>query len=351
VVHPAHGDVIALENQNGILWLLERIEDSLFHGDATLAADGESEQWSGLDKLIDADSFLDLEGQPMQEADVEEAANQIVENYGYPTDIFLGTRVASDLVKTMYPKERISLPAPQNGQVGLSVTSVMTQAGVMELNPNVFLKRSPTPPSVATHANAPLPPTAAVSAAVNGATTNGDFNKGAAAGTNYYSWVVTYSNRFGESAPCPVMANGVAISQAQKDAFNRFDLSVTNPNPIGTYLPEWVNVYRTEAKATNAQVTDLTKYSLVRKLAISSQTAGAALTTIQDVNFQLPFTETAYMGEMSPSVLTFRQLLPMMRLDLAVLAPAYRWMILLYGTPLMFAPKRWLRMINIGRLS
>lgn len=354
VVHPAHGDVIALENQNGILWLLERMEDSLFHGDASLAFDGESEQWSGLDALIDADSFLDLEGQPLQEADVEEASNQIVENYGYPTDIFLGTRVASDLVKTMYPKERISLPAPQNGQVGLSVTSVMTQAGVMELNPNVFLKRSPTPPSAATHANAPAAP-ASCTAAVAAATT-GDFNKGAPAGTNYYSYVVTFSNRFGESAPTAFMANGIAISQAQKDGNDIYQLTIVNANPIGTYLPEYMNIYRTEAQATNAQVADLTKYSLVRKMAVYTQTAGATQQSgggvlPQDLNFLLPFTEIAYMGEMSPSVLTFRQLLPMMRLDLAVLAPAYRWMILLYGTPIMFAPKRWLRLINIGRLS
>jgi hypothetical protein len=41
----------------------------------------------------------------------------------------------------------------------------------------------------------------------------------------------------------------------------------------------------------------------------------------------------------------------MMKMDLAVLSPAYRWMILLYGTPILFAPKKWIRMINIGRLE
>jgi len=74
-------------------------------------------------------------------------------------------------------------------------------------------------------------------------------------------------------------------------------------------------------------------------------------TTPDDVNFLLPFTDIAYMGEMTPSVLTFRQLLPMLRMDLAILAPAYRWMILLYGTPILFADKKWLRFVNIGRLS
>ena len=354
VVHPAHGDVIALENQNGINWILERIEDSLFHGDSSLAFDGESEQWSGLDAQIDADSFVDLEGQPLQEADVEEAANQIVENYGYPSDIFLGTRVASDFVKTMYPRERISLPAPQNGMVGLSVNSIMTQAGVMELNPNVFLKQAATPPSAATHSNAPAAPTVALVATstvvVNTGVTNGDFNKGAPAGdTNYYSYVFTLSNRFGESAPSPVSANGTQMTQANKDAYRRIDVTCANPSPIGNFAPEWINLYRCTPKTTNASVTDLASYSLVKKIKVTSQ-AGGATTVVQDKNLMLPFTEVAYMGEMSPQVLTFRQLLPMMRLDLAVLAPAYRWMILLYGTPILFAPKRWLRLLNIGRL-
>jgi hypothetical protein len=349
VVHPAHGDVIALENQNGILWVLERIENALFQGDASLAFDGEAEQWDGLNALIDPTSFIDLEGQPLQEADVEEGANQLVESFAYPTDLWLGTRVASDLVKTFYPKERVQLPAPQNGMVGMSVNSVMTQAGVMELNPNVFLQQLPNPPAAATSASAPAAITS-VTAAVNAGVTDGDFNKGSAAGINNYSYCVTAANRFGESAPVLVAASD-DISQAQKDAFRRIDLTVTNAAAIGAFPPEYFRVYRTAARATGAAVpADLTLYSLILQVPATSQ-AGSGVTTINDVNFMLPFTEIAYMGEMTPSVLTFRQLLPMLRMDLAILAPAFRWMILLYGTPILFAPLKFLRFINVGRLA
>ena len=68
-------------------------------------------------------------------------------------------------------------------------------------------------------------------------------------------------------------------------------------------------------------------------------------------NAIMPFTQTAYLGEMTPSVITFRQLAPLMRMDLAVLAPAYRWMVMLYGTPILFAPAKWTRLTNIGRLG
>jgi hypothetical protein len=79
VVHPAHGDVIAQENHAGILWLLEKIEDGLFKADSSLANDGEAEQWDGMDALIDPTQFIDLAGDPLQEADVEEGANLLVE--------------------------------------------------------------------------------------------------------------------------------------------------------------------------------------------------------------------------------------------------------------------------------
>lgn len=348
VVHPAHGDVIALENQNGILWLLERIENSLFKGDSSLAFDGEAEQWDGLDSLIDPTSFIDLEGNPLQEADIEEGANLLVEAFAYPTDLWLGTRAASDLVKTFYPRERIQMPAPQNGMVGMSVNSVETQAGVMELNPNVFIKRLPAAPSAASSPQAPATP-ASVTSALN-ATGDGDFNKGAPAGDNDYAYAVTAANRFGESAPV-LIGSVQAITQAQQDAGQQIDLTITNPGSIGSFPPEYFRVYRTRPLASGSSVpSDVSQYSLIQQIPASSQSAGGT-TTVNDVNFLLPFTEIAYMGEMTPSVLTFRQLLPMLRMDLAMLAPAFRWMILLYGTPLMFANRKWLRFINVGRLA
>ena len=348
LVHPAHGDLIALENQNGILYLLGRIEPSLFSADSSLAFDGESEQWDGLDALIDPTSFIDLEGQSVQEADVEEGSNLIVEAFGYPTDLFWAPRAQSDLTKTMYPRERVALPAPVNGVIGQSVNAISTQAGHIEFNPDVFIRPLPSPSAAATSPNAPAAPQA-VTTALSG--TNGNFNKGAPAGTNEYAYVLTAANRFGESAPSPFMAGNQAISQAQKDAGNHIDLTLTNPVVIGAFPPEFFRVYRTSPMAAGSAVpTTLTSYSLIMQVPVASQ-AGAGTTSPDDVNFLLPFTSIGYLGELTAQVITFRQLAPMTRLDLAVVAPAYRWSILLYGTPVVFAPRKWLRMINIGLLT
>jgi hypothetical protein len=349
LVHPASGDLIALENQNGILYLLRQIEKSLFTGDSSLAFDGEAEQWDGLDSLIDSTSVLDLEGNSLQEADIEEASNTIIENYGFPTDMFLGTRNMSDLTKTLYPRQRIAMPAPVNGKAGMTVSSIATQGGDIELCPDVFIRSRPAAPSAATSVNAPATP-ASIVAALDGAATNGDHEKGAPAGTTNFAYVVTAANRFGESAPTAVPGAVMALTTGQKSAGNSVTLTVTNPGAIGAYPPEFFKIYRSVSAVSATVPAALASYSHIMSIPASSQ-AAAGTSVTKDLNLYLPFTSTAYMGELTPSVLTFRQLLPMMKMDLAVLSPAYRWQILLYGTPLMFAPKKWIRLINVGQLS
>ncbi len=348
LVHPAHGDLIALENQNGILWLLERVEQFLFSGDSSLAFDGEAEQWDGLDSLIDPTMILDLEGQPLQQSDFEEATNLILENYGFATDVFLGTRVMSDLAKTFYSQQRTHMPVPAGMKIGYTVGSVATQAGDLELVPDVFLRKRPVPPAAATSVNAPAAPLSVTGAVV--AATTADFDKGAVAGANDYAYAVTACNRFGESAPTFISA-AVTITAAEKTGNDLIRLTVTNPASLGAFAPEYFKVYRTASAATIGAVsTSVADYSLIQQIATSSQTASGA-TTIDDLNLYLPFTSTVYVGELSPQVLTFRQLMPMMKMDLAVNGPAFRWMVLLYGTPLMFTPKKWIRITNVGELS
>ena len=358
LVNPAHGDVIALENQNGILWLLERVEDALFHGNSSLSFDGESEAFDGLDSLISTGNVIDLEGQPLQEADIEEASNQIIESFGYPTDMFLGTRAMSDLVKTFYPRERINLPAPSDGKVGLAVTSMATQAGNIDFNPDVFIKQGKTPPSAATSANAPATPQLLVTTVP--ASTDANWTKllGTPSGDNNFSYAVTACNRFGESAPRLMTTSSAGagtaqpVSAANAAAGVHVTCTVTNAATIGANPPEFFILYRSNSQGTTTTVASaVSSYSEIARFRCTSQVANTGTSAFNDVNLTLPFTETAYLGELTPSVLTFRQLAPLMRMDLAILAPAYRWMVLLYGTPILFAPAKWTRMINVGRIS
>ena len=79
----------------------------------------------------------------------------------------------------------------------------------------------------------------------------------------------------------------------------------------------------------------------------ASSIAASGITVAHDLNSVMPNTYTAFMGEFTPEVIAFKQLAPIMKMDLALLGPAYRWMILLYGVPQMYAPKKWMKFINI----
>lgn len=350
LVHPAHGDVISRETANGVNWILRGVEKFLFSGDSSLAFSGEAEQFDGLDAQITAAMAIDLEGAPLQEADIEEASNLVFEapNYGQPTDLFLSPRAASDLIKTMYPRERVNLPAPTEGVVGMNIKTVSTGAGDIDLNRDVFLDRAQlrgNPPSAASHAYAPATPASVTGAAAG---TDADFTKSQGSTTNYnYDYAVTACNRFGESAP--VFSANITMSAANALLGCHIALTITNAAVIGAHPPEYFRVYRTVHRGTGlVATTTVTDFALIYQVAASSQTAGGTTTT-NDLNYYLPFTEIAYIGELTPSVLTFRQLAPLMKMDLAVISPAYRWMIMLYGTPILFAPRKWVRLINVGR--
>ena len=75
---------------------------------------------------------------------------------------------------------------------------------------------------------------------------------------------------------------------------------------------------------------------------------GAGAGIIRDKNHFLPDCDQAMLVQFDNEVVEFAQLAPLMKMDLAVLSPAFRFMILLYGTPFLYAPKKMVRFVNIG---
>lgn len=365
MIHPAHGDLIALENQNGILWLLRQIEISLFIGNSRLAPLGqEGEQWDGLTHLIHEENFIDLEGSSVQEADLEELSNLLAYNYADVTDCYIGYRAISDFNKTLYPRHRISTPAPAEGRYGQSTRQFETQQGIIQMNSTRFIERAPTAPE-GVRGPATLVPTAPASISIVKAAGAGigEFDKSQGDDNARYAYLVTAANRFGESAPVVLTLANAGLSDVitalEAEAGFEFQLQVQN-SPSLSVPPDYFNVYRTAALpegTTEAQILALPRnaYSRVMQVPAESQAAGGltpqVATTLKDINRVMPFTEEVYMGEMTPQVITFRQLAPIMKMDLAVAGPAYRWMILLYGVLILFARKKWGKLINVGRLG
>jgi len=331
LVNSAFGNVIARQNQDGILWLLKQVEQALFWGDSKLAPGGqEGLQWDGLNKMIDPENTIDLKNNYLEEKHINWGAQLIIQNYGTPTDIYLPFEVMAQFSQEFFPKERVIMPTQSGYQAGVVVNKFMTHGGEVEFNPDIFLhKTRPLNPNASSF-KAPSVGTLSFEPTTDLVGTDGDWGK---QGAGTYKFKVTFNNSHGESIP----SNEVVVTLASGDLNKGVKLTITNP--ASTAFPvEYIRLYRTEK--------DGDKFYEVAHFAVSSSNSGA-VTEYVDKGETIANTYTAFMGEMSPDIIAFKQLAPLMKMDLATLGPVIRWMILLYGVPVLYAPRKWMRFTNI----
>lgn len=333
LVRPAHGDVVARETTNGVSWLLGKMENALFFANDQynpLAFKGlrqlMMEGQLGGDSPVNT-HVIDLRGQAMTEEHLETAAQIIADNYGRMTDIFLGVKAMGDLAKTFFPKERVGLPAPTNGRVGVPITQFASQNGLVEFNPDVFLKQPGNFKATAdTDAPAaPAAPTTAVSASTYNLFTASD------AGDYYYK--VSAINYKGESlATVTAAAQTVAAGEKVSITITR----VTTSPAASAY-----KIYRS---AKNGSADSCQLIATVKD-------AGTGATQVAvDENWTLPGTTEAFGLDLDPNqVISFKQLAPLMKMPLATIATSVRFMILLYGVLQLYAPKKTVLFKNIGQ--
>jgi hypothetical protein len=338
------GDVMAQENSNGILWILKNLEWGLFNGDpdmcwlgsATDSTHREGVEFPGIDKQIISTNVIDMKGEPLSEGAFSYAAQLVASNYGVPTDAFLSFAAHQAFCDKMLPKERLPLPAPGGGfTVGVNVPDVATPFGKVNLNPDVFLNTGKLAPTAATSTKAPEAPSAFAVGAMAGA--DGVWADHGGAGV--YDYAVTAANRFGESASRNVAAPLTVGAGA--DLARHAPFTITNAASV-VNVPEYFNIYKTTCGGTDKM--------LVARVAASSQ-SNSGTTAWNDTGINMANTSKAFVGEMTPQVVAVKQLAPLMKMDLATLAPAYRWMILCYLTFILYAPKKWVRIINVGGTS
>ena len=344
LVRNAHGDAMAREIRNGTLRILEIAERALHDGrgfysnagvfDGQAAILDADLSWEGFDIQIrkgDADAtaqaqaftnfglpsaITDLKGAILDEDVLEEVANGVQENVGIPSLLEMDTKSHSDLSKQFYPKERINQMGVQNGRAGFVLREFDSSAGTFALQSNLFIR--PKRGVGAALADGPAAPGALTPAVA------ADANSELDAGT--YEYVATAINSAGE---------GVASASAAQVVAAGEKVTVTIPATAGAIA---YAVYR---KDPGASAHEFVGY-------VAPAAVGAAV-DFTDLNKKRAGLSQAYMFSMDPEVLRFKQLAPLMKMDLAIIATAYRWMQLLYGTPIVYAPRKCALMENIGR--
>lgn len=353
LVRNAHGDAIAREIRNGTMRILEIVERNLFDGrghysnagqfdgaDAAILADDLS--WEGLDKQIrkgntdasaQAKAFTgyglaesvvkDMRNAVLDEDVLEDQGRVVAENFGNPGLMLLDTKSHSDLARQFFPKERVNPIGVANGKAGFVLQQFISSAGAFDLVSDVFLRPKRTPGPVS---GAPVAP-AAPTAPAPGANANSKF---IAADAGNYFYRATALNKAGEGLQS---VSSAAIAVVAGDA-----VALTIPATAGAIA---YAVYRSVKGSDSG-------HEFIGLVAPAAVGAAGLLT---DLNHKLPGLAQAYLLTNEAEVMRFKQLAPLMKMDLAIIATAYRWMQLLYGTPIVYAPRKNSIIMNIGRAS
>lgn len=345
------GNAIEREVKNGTMWILRQLNRSLYFGDETLvpqefngflAQHQKNSGYATLDDYFDSEVVIDAKGFALSEDMIEDSANGIIQNFGLGNQLFAPPKVLSNFVKNFYGNKFINPNTNQTsaGVMGQRVQAFDSQFGRIGLNWDIFFNKKPMR-KVNFSGTAPnMQPNAPTAVSVTPVATDAS-SKWDADDAGDYLYAATATNRYGESgltvldaAPATIVAGGSV------------DLKFTDGggvNPAVAYT-----IYRSNKNATTAATANFYPlYTVARQEQIDGYDTAAA-GSVRDRNRMMPDTDQAILFQMDNEVIEFAQLAPLMKMDLAILSPAYRFMVLLYGTPFLYAPKKMVRIVNIG---
>ena len=325
LIQAAHGPVIAREVKNKTVELLARNERFMFEADSSinpLEYDGihaqiavkesesqyQSTAFAGFEAVGSTDSVIvDVRGK-FDDLVAEEIALRNVNNFGMAMDCYLGTDIHSVFSRDFYLKQR-TLP----GETLTSGNRVKEHTGSIDyrFKPSLFNRPriSPLSSTVSGSAAPTLSGTAASSDA------NSQF-EAADAGTYGYKLSMVYAD--GETLPSAEVTQAVAAGQ-----------KVTT-QPAYTGSPLYANVFRSPLAGAGANWQFIGRVGLLG--------TGVAITI--DENAQVPGSARAYLLMHDADALAWKQLGSMIKYDLAVTDTSYKWLQLMYGTPLVSAGRK-----------
>ena len=352
LVNSAIGSVMERTIKDGTMWILRTLNQGLYFGNENiipeqfngfLAQQQQSDAWATYGDYMDSENVVDLRGSALTEEAIEMAANTIVENYGLGSQIYGPPSVLSNFVKNFYGNKFImpNSDALSNGIMGQHVQAFDSQFGRIGLNHDIFFKKLPhkTAASAANSQKAPNKPTwdgegaAKVESDITG-------SKWYAEDAGNVTYAVSAINRFGESALSIIEAPAVAVKGGA------IDLKFTDGGGVNKATAYRIYRTRTNDAKKDAAFFPLFEVSLDD---LSRGFDGGSPGAVRDMNRFLPDTDQSMMVQFDNEVIEFAQLAPLMKMDLAVLSPAFRFMVLLYGTPFLYAPKKLVRFINVGK--
>lgn len=346
-------DAMRQEVENKMMWIMRLANKSLVHGDSEVipqqfnsiykqhASIGTTQEflYASFEQYYNSEVVVDLRGQSLKQEHIEDAAVAVDANYGNVTHLCAPTTVISALAKDYYETQRILLGGNFNGTINTVPKVISTTLGDVELVSDKFMKAEPAKliSSPASSIKAPTAPTISGVTLVADGTSKFTSNE---AGNVYYA--VAAVNRYGESN-LSVFTTAVTLAEGQT-------VNIAFTPGTSAIAATGYTIYRT--KPTTAASPNELEFYPIFQVSESARTAGfngGAAGNVRDKGYFMPDTEQAFVTEIVDEVLSFKQLAPISKLDLAVQSMSRRFICFLFGTPQLYTPKKLVRFINVGK--
>ncbi len=324
LIQAAHGPVVAREVKNKTVELLSRNERAMFEADSainSLEYDGIEAQIvaKSADSLYKSTAFVGFESAGADESVIldirdefdddvaERMALKNVNNFGMAMDCYMGTDVHSKFSRSFFLKQR-TVP-------GATLTSgqrVKNHEGTLDFKYKPSLFSRPRKAPLATAVSAQSAPTLA-----NGASPAHASSEFVTADAGTYSYKISAVYSDGETLPS-------AKADIAVVAGDRVTVEITYSGS-----PLYFNIFR-------APVGTVTGWEFIQRIA----PAGTGVAAVIDINAFLPGRAKAFLLMNDADTLCWRQLGSMIKYDLAVTDTSYKWLQLMYGTPLVSAGRK-----------
>lgn len=304
----ADSDINALE-YDGIEKQLREKSESLNH---------KSSAFNGYESAgQESQTVFDANDRTFDEDLAEDMALIAVNNFGMPMDNYLATDVHSRFSRDFYAKQR-TVP----GNTLTSGNRVKEHTGTLDFRFKPSLFNRPRKVALAQSVSAQAAPTIAnILSPVDAA------SKFSAERAGSYQYQISSVYADGET---------VASASSLTEAVAAGDKVTIEISYVGS--PIYFNVFRTEKDDPTGNK------EFIGRIA----PAGSGVAHDIDFGDILPGRAKSFLLMHDPDTLTFKQLGSMIKYDLAVVDTSYRWLQLLYGTPLVSAGRKHVMAYNIS---
>lgn len=307
---------------------------------------------SNLDTYFGSTQVIDARGSILTDDIIQDATDRaITDNFGYADTLIADPKVFKNYAKQFDGLKRFNvgmggaIQGAVGGQSFKGIESETLQDIVKPFKDIFFDYKVPkNTASAATSSKAPAAPVKDGVAPT--AVVTGDSKANWTNYTGTYFYAVTALNRYGESAPTVLNTTALTVNNAT-DAVNlKFTAGA------GAYAATGYRIYRSEVN--HADYTSAKAFYPIFDITAAELAAGydgGAAGLVKDRNRWIPNAKSALVTTFDSQYFDYLQLLPISKMKLALTSPAFRFMVLNYGTPAMYQASKIVRIVNLGEVQ